>query len=211
MLKIFHFVWRKLFRLYLVSHYRYSAEYIRDPSCQFGRYTYGEPRVSFQYNGAKLRVGNFCSIAAGVEILLGGNHFYTRVSTWPWGLEKHKFNNAVGKPDDYTKGDVIIGSDVWIGHGVLILSGVTIGCGAVIGAQAVVTHDVPPYAIVAGNPARLIRFRFGEAERKALLDIKWWDWDDSKINEHLPLLTLDTPEPLIVSALGKDWRQRYQA
>lgn len=151
------------------THYRYSAEYIRDPSCQFGRYTYGEPRVSFQYNGAKLRVGNFCSIAAGVEILLGGNHFYTRVSTWPWGLEKHKFNNAVGKPDDYTKGDVIIGSDVWIGHGVLILSGVTIGCGAVIGAQAVVTHDVPPYAIVAGNPAASFVFVLEKQREKHCL------------------------------------------
>lgn len=82
-----------------------------------------------------------------------------------------------------------IGNDVWIGRGATVLPGVSIGHGAVVGADAVVTRDVPPYAIVAGNPARVIRFRFSEATIPRMLEIRWWDWNDEKIKMEVDALT----------------------
>jgi carbonic anhydrase/acetyltransferase-like protein (isoleucine patch superfamily) len=89
----------------------------------------------------------------------------------------------------------MIGHDVWVGVDALILSGVTIGNGAVIAARSVVTKDVPPYAIVAGSPARVVKYRFDEDTIAVLLAIAWWDWPQAKIEEALPLLmspNLDT-------------------
>lgn len=83
---------------------------------------------------------------------------------------------------------MVIGNDVWIGVNACVLSGVRIGDGAVVGACSVVTRDVPPYAIVAGNPARLVRKRFDDETIEELLKIKWWDWDIERIKENLPLL-----------------------
>lgn len=83
------------------------------------------------------------------------------------------------------KGDVMIGNDVWIGYGATILSGVTIGDGAVVAARAVVTRDVEPYAIVAGNPARVVRKRFDDDTIRALLQIRWWDWPVHRIQENV--------------------------
>jgi acetyltransferase-like isoleucine patch superfamily enzyme len=91
-----------------------------------------------------------------------------------------------------TKGNVVIGNDVWIGFGAIILSGVTIGDGAAIGACSVVTRDVPPYAIAAGNPAQIIRYRFPEEIVATLLRIKWWDWPEDKVKENLHLICSDS-------------------
>jgi NDP-sugar pyrophosphorylase family protein len=87
-----------------------------------------------------------------------------------------------------TKGDVIIGNDVWIGAEAIIMSGVNIGDGAVIGARTVVTKDVPAYAISAGNPARVVKMRFDDKTTSRLLKLRWWDWDDAKIERYLPLM-----------------------
>ena len=92
------------------------------------------------------------------------------------------------KAHPVSKGDVVIGNDVWIGRGVVILSGVRVGNGAVIGAGAVVTKDVPPYAIVAGNPARIIRYRFSPEQIEELEQIAWWSWPDKEIERAIPLL-----------------------
>ena len=86
------------------------------------------------------------------------------------------------------KGDIFIGNDVWIGYEAVVLAGVTIGDGAVIGARAVVTKDVPPYAVVGGVPARLIRRRFPDDTISALLALKWWDWPADKIKPRLSAL-----------------------
>lgn len=150
-----------------------------------GKFSYGQPLVISWEENAALRVGSFCSFSTGVTILLGGEHRTNWVTTYPFHRVLREFEN-LQYPS--TKGDVSIGNDVWIGKNALILSGVTIGDGAVVGAGSVVTRDVPPYSIVAGNPARLVRKRFDDDTIGKLLKIKWWDWDIERIKENMPLL-----------------------
>jgi acetyltransferase-like isoleucine patch superfamily enzyme len=87
-----------------------------------------------------------------------------------------------------SKGDIAIGNDVWIGSNVIILPGVTIGDGAVIGAGSIVTKNVEPYAIVVGNPTRMIKKRFDDQKIASFLELKWWNWDIQKIEENITLL-----------------------
>ena len=103
--------------------------------------------------------------------------------TSEWGLDGKNVADAWDN-----KGDITLGNDVWIGYEAVILAGVTIGDGAIIGARAVVTRDVPPYAIVGGVPARLIRRRFDEATIESLLALQWWDWEPERIRRALPVL-----------------------
>lgn len=162
-----------------------------------GKGSYGEPRVLSFGEGTKLRIGKYCSIAGGVTILLGGNHRPDWVTTYPFNvLWPHVAGHIQGHPA--TKGDVIIGNDVWIGLGASILSGVTIGDGAVIGAYAVVAKNVPPYAIVVGNPAKVVKFRFDESTIEQLLTIAWWDWSDAKIASAIPFLLSDNINDFIL-------------
>src|SRR5690606_20743654 len=87
-----------------------------------------------------------------------------------------------------SRGDTVIGNDVWIGYGAVIMPGVTIGDGAIIAAQSVVVGDVPAYSIYGGNPARLLRKRFTDADTKLLMEIRWWDWPVDKITRNLRAL-----------------------
>ncbi|MCX7931912.1 MAG: chloramphenicol acetyltransferase [Rhodovarius sp.] len=134
------------------------------------------------------RIGKFCSIASHVRIN-PGNHPLQRVALSHFTYR----SSAYGLGDDEAEFfawrrsfPVEIGHDVWIGHGAIILPGRRIGTGAAIGAGAVVTRDVPDYAVVAGNPARILRFRFSEAVRAALSRIAWWDWPHERLREALP-------------------------
>jgi chloramphenicol O-acetyltransferase type B len=129
---------------------------------------------------ANLIIGEFCSIAAGVKFFLGGNHQHQRVSTF--------INAEDGIPAITSRGDINVGNDVWIGLGATILSGVTIGDGAIIGADAVVAKNVPAYAIVVGNPGKVISFRFTEDQVSRLKKLKWWEWNDATIEQHKHLL-----------------------
>jgi len=149
------------------------------PDYDIGAVTYGMPWVSDLNEGSTLKIGCYTSIAGGVQILLGGLHRLDWVTTYPFPA----FVDDLAHIKDYggTRGDVVIGSDCWICTDALILSGVTIGHGAVVAAGAVVTRDVPPYAVVGGNPARFIKWRFPEATCQALLDIAWWDWPEAEI------------------------------
>lgn len=156
------------------------------PLFKIGRETYGNPKVHTWGEGATLGIGSFTSIASGVQIFLGGEHRVDWVTTFPFNILWKEGKDIPGHPK--TKGNVQIGNDVWIATEAIIMSGVTIGDGAVIGARAVVTKDVPPYTIVAGNPAAIIKKRFDDKTIQRLLKIRWWDWEDSKIREALPLM-----------------------
>ena len=154
----------------------------------FGKYTYGTPIIHWKNENAKLIVGNFCSIGGNVNIYLGGNHNTNWVTTYPFGhihQDLFKFNQQ-GHPS--TRGDVVIGNDVWIANNVTIMSGITIGDGAVIANNSHVVKNVEPYTIVGGNPAKLIRYRFNELQIEKMLSIKWWNWDETRINENIHLL-----------------------
>lgn len=131
----------------------------------------------------KCEVGSFCSIASKV-VIGGARHPIEYVSTSPVFLSHKESISAKFSRHDYVfEPTTIIGHDVWIGEGVYIKGGVRIGTGAVIGMGSVVTKDVPPYAIFAGNPARLIRFRFDAAIVNALLESRWWEFSDEKLRE----------------------------
>ena len=166
----------------------YTKDFFKNKKFQIGDFTYGNPTVFFEEE-ADLIIGKFCSIAFNsVEIYLGGNHHTEWVTTYP-------FNKVPGISlsqdiDDTptTKGNVVIGNDVWIGRDVVILSGVHIGDGAVIGAGAIVSKDVPPYSIVVGNPAKVVKKRFSEETIQNLLRLAWWDWPIEKIMAEVPML-----------------------
>ncbi len=169
-----------------------------------GRNTYGTPIVDV-YRGSerKVSIGSFCSISRGVVIVTGGVHPVNWVSTFPFRAQWH-LPGAYADGIPTSDGDIVIGSDVWIGTEAMILSGVTIGDGAVIAARSVVTRDVPPYAIVAGVPARIIRYRFDQCIIDQLLEIKWWEWDDEQIRQAVPLLSSERIDDFLVS-YGKGW------
>jgi acetyltransferase-like isoleucine patch superfamily enzyme len=155
----------------------------------FGKYTYGTPNVITDQNNAKLYVGKFCSIAGNVKIYLGMNHRTDWITTYPFGhIYTNIFNTFNGAGHPSSKGDVIIGNDVWIGNDVTIMSGIKIGNGAVIAANSHVVRDVEPYTVIGGNPAKQIKYRFTKEQIEKLMEIKWWDWDDDKINRYAPLL-----------------------
>lgn len=125
---------------------------------KIGKYTYGKVNAhTFLNDDATLVIGNYCSIAGSAEFLVGGEHSTNHLFTYPM----KQVGLGIGV-DTKSKGSIIIEDDVWIGERALILSGVRIGKGAVVGAGSVVTKDVPPYAIVGGVPAKVIKYRFSE-------------------------------------------------
>ena len=155
-----------------------------------GTYASGEPLIRPLHPGNRITLGKYCSLAYDVTIFAGGNHPMDRITTHPIKIF-HNVGDYAGWTADCADGDAVtrIGSDVWLGHGCTILSGADIGDGAIIGARAVVRGRVPPYAIVAGNPARVIRYRFDDAVIDRLLKIRWWDWPEEKIKAEIPHLT----------------------
>jgi acetyltransferase-like isoleucine patch superfamily enzyme len=167
---------------------------MKSDSINIGRYTYGCPRVLWG-GMAKLSIGAFCSIGQCVTVYLGGEHHTDWPSTFAF---KEKFNGHTVTTRS-TKGNVTIGNDVWIGQSATILSGVTIGDGAVIGALAVVAKDVPPYAVAAGNPVRVIRYRFTEDQIARLMKLQWWNWPDKVIQKRMPLFVNNDIEKFLTA------------
>lgn len=166
----------------------YTRDHIKHSKIEVGEFTYGLPTIRWLIGPEKVRIGKFVSIGANVEIYMSSDHPVDSVSTYPFAALPEEWPGAEGKCP-FAKGDVVIGNDVWIGNDVLILSGVTIGDGAVIGARSVIAKDVPPYAIVVGNPGRVIRKRFDDKMIEMLLEIRWWDWPVDKIRRNVHILS----------------------
>lgn len=185
-MKIIKYLYKKLFSRSTSKFMNKNRKYSKYPNLEIGDWTYGNPQIRSRRDGNTLRIGKFCSIAPGVKIFLGREHRTDLITAYPFNVFFKEAAQFSEHP--YSKGNVIIGNDVWIATDAIILSGVEIGNGAVIGARSVVTKDVEPYSIVAGNPARFIRFRFDETTINALQEIAWWNWPISKIQEAWPLL-----------------------
>lgn len=148
----------------------------------------GEHSYSQSKDIDRVRAGKFCAVAGEVFFHAGDNHAWVKhrglVSIFPFG--------EMWKIEDYPKSggerQTVIGNDVWIGQSASILAGVTIGDGVIVGAHAVVAKDVPAFAIVVGNPAKVIKYRFSKKIREALLRIKWWEWTTEEIKKNMDLM-----------------------
>jgi Acetyltransferase (isoleucine patch superfamily) len=140
----------------------------------------------YPFSRESLTIGRFVQIAEGTRFITSSaNHPMAGFSTFPFRI----FDPAtIGDYLDLPAKDTVVGHDVWFGDGVTVMPGVTVGSGAIVAARSVVTTDVPPYAIVGGNPARLIRMRFPEETVAALLAIAWWNWPAEKIAARIEAL-----------------------
>jgi acetyltransferase-like isoleucine patch superfamily enzyme/SAM-dependent methyltransferase len=163
---------------------------MQDGPIEIGNYSYADGKVNWVLSNPedKIEVGKFCCIAPSVSIFGGAEHYTQRATAYPFNFLFLQDTSITHNTDARTKGVTQIGNDVWIGQSAIILSGVTVGDGAIIGAGAVVSRDVPPYAIVAGNPAQVIRHRFSPSTIEFLLNLQWWDWPLEKILLNLDLL-----------------------
>ena len=183
----------------------YLKEVVTNPNIEVGEWTiyndfvtdpvdFERNNVLYHYpvNGDRLVIGKFCSLACGARFLFNSaNHTLSSLSTYPfpifwggeWGIDKSEVATAWDN-----RGDIVVGSDVWIGYEAVLMAGVRIGDGAIVASRAVVTRDVPPYAIVGGVPAKVIKYRFDPATVESLLRIKCWEWPAERIRRALPLI-----------------------
>jgi virginiamycin A acetyltransferase len=172
--------------------YQVSLPYTRDypEYCKYtiGEHTHGRPNVKDAGRGATLTIGKFCSIGDNVSILLGDSDRMEWVTNYPFGAIADRYKERYYNYLNSTSGDISIGNDVWIGSQVTILSGVKIGDGALIKAGSIIERDVEPYAVVGGNPAQLIKYRFSQESIAKLLKIQWWNWDADKIQTNMNLM-----------------------
>ena len=142
----------------------------------------------YPFIGDKLIIGKFCAIAEGARFIMNGaNHALSGFSTYPFNIFGHGWEAGF---DEKTwqreiRGDTVIGNDVWIGMEAIVLPGIKIGHGAIIAAKSVVSHDVPPFAVVAGNPGKTVKMRFDKRTVDRLVRIGWWDWPVDKITRNL--------------------------
>lgn len=176
---------------------------ITAPNIFVGDYTYYDDPVNptaFERNnvlfnwpefGDKLIIGKFCSIASGVQFIMGSaNHRISSISTYPFNVFGGAW--AENTPPHLSqlpfKGDIVIGNDVWIGRKSTIMPGVKIGDGAIIAAHSVVAKNIEPYTVAGGNPAKPIKKRFDEEMIELLLEIQWWNFQPEQLVEFLPVL-----------------------
>lgn len=175
----------------------YVKPTIKNPNIIVGDFTYFsgvdfESHVTHQYDfyKDKLIIGKFCQIASGVNFVMNGvNHQMNAASTFPFYILEGWDQETPSLSEMPVKGDTIVGNDVWIGQNSTILPGVHIGDGAIIGMNSVVGSNIPPYTIVAGNPAKEIRKRFDEEMIQLMLKLQWWNMSIEEINNIIPILT----------------------
>ena len=182
---------------------------VRSPTIEVGEYTYYDDpddpqafeRDAFLYGHGpeRLVIGRYCAIASKVRFLMsGGNHADLGPSTFPFGIfgepwAERTMDLVMSAP---SRGDTVVGHDVWLGYSALVMPGVSIGSGAVVAAGSVVAADVPPYAIVAGNPARVVRRRYEDDDVERLLRAAWWDWPLELVTEHARTIMAGEPAEL---------------
>jgi len=182
---------------------------VTDPRIEVGEYTYYDDpddatafmrrAVLYGFGPERLVIGRFCAIGAGVRFLMpGANHADLGPSTFPFGIfgepwAAETMDLVMGAP---SRGDTVVGHDVWLGYQALVLPGVSIGHGAIVAAASVVSADVAPYAIVAGNPARVVRRRYDDEDVARLLRAAWWDWPIELVTEHARTIMAGTPAQL---------------
>ncbi|BDA82749.1 streptogramin A acetyl transferase [Aureimonas sp. SA4125] len=173
---------------------------IHNPLIEIGDFTYYDDpdgaegfeqrNVLYHYDfiGDRLVIGSFCALATGTRFVMNGaSHAATGFSTFPFNIFGHGWEDGFDAATIAAgfKGDTVVGSDVWIGREAMIMPGVRIGHGAIVAAGSVVTKDVPPYALVAGNPAEVRRMRFPDKIVERLLAAAWWDWPRDKLMRNL--------------------------
>ena len=181
---------------------------VRSPKISVGDFTYYDhperatefetDAVLYAFGPERLVIGRYCAIGAGVRFLMGGaNHADLGPSTYPFGIFGGDWADTMDLVMSApTRGDTVVGNDVWLGYGALVLPGVTIGHGAIVAAASVVSADVPPYAIVAGNPARVVRRRYEDTDVERLLVAAWWDWPVEAVTQHAREIMAGTPDRL---------------
>lgn len=180
----------------------YIRNTVSNPNIQIGDSTYyDDPEDTrdvernvlyhFPFIGDRLIIGRSCAIARGVKVIMNGaNHALDGISTYPFYIFGHGWEKTAPTDETATsRGDTVIGNDVWLGYEALIMPGVNIGNGAIVAARAVFAKDVPPYAIVAGNPAKVVKMRFADADIDTLQALAWWDWPIDRISRNLHLIT----------------------
>jgi len=145
----------------------------------------------FPFIGDKLIIGKFCAIAKDVKFIMNGaNHKNSGFSTYPFFIFGNGWEKSNPKKGELPfKGDTVIANDIWIGYDTTIMPGIKIGNGAIIASKSVVTKDVPDYAVVGGNPAKVIKYRFEQKIINELLNITWWNWSAEKITKNLEAIT----------------------
>lgn len=176
-------LWKKLNR----HNYTSPENIFNFKNVVVGRCSYGYLNV-LENGKSKLTIGCYCSIAPNVCFILNADHYTNHISTFPFkGI-------LLNKREAISKGDIVVDDDVWIGYGTTILSGVHIGQGAIIAAGAVVTRDIPPYAIVGGVPAKVIKYRFAPAIIEKLLEIDFSRVDIRLVRENIEKFYLEVDE-----------------
>ena len=162
------FIARRKWRKKNSNNFTYMSRLFNPKLVEIGRGSYGSLNIINFSDNYKLKMGSYCSVAENVYFIVCGEHRYDTISSYPFKVRycAHKF-------EALSKGDIIIEDDVWFGENVTVLSGVHIGQGALIAAGSIVTKDIPPYAIVAGNPAKVIKNRFSDELIKELMKIDY--------------------------------------
>jgi virginiamycin A acetyltransferase len=176
----------------------FIANTVKSPNIIVGDYTYyDDPEDSenfernvlyhFPFVGDRLIIGKFCALARGVKFIMNGaNHKLSGISTYPFQIFGNGWEKVMPQAEELPyKGDTIVGNDVWIGYEALLMPGVKIGNGAIVASRSVVVSDVPAYAVVGGNPAKLIKSRFSPEGVAALETLAWWNWPLEKISANL--------------------------